>query len=639
MDRNQAHLGQEDDLALGDIDGTGGDADDTRSIASEYIVPQTHKSAALGSLFRVTRGRFGNWELSKAELPVMYGFTGRLQSLGRQRGKWADHSALVFYGRGPGDVQEMLHTPDSTANETEATPLRFHFWLANGFVPFGPDAKYDVLSMLDSKDPKKILPEHILTQEGVSRRLPRHRRFALQKLGVSQELRNSAIALNETSWSAWRWVPAPPASENDKTRIWYDVPHLDEPKFDLQDVTRVLQALFSVDWHNWGYLISPTDDRGYWSKILHCAARFLGRDRDTWSYRVYNIDVGGGDFISHVVNFFESLECGAREKDTLKAVFDWSPAVGYHPVKTKEYVHFVMAIDARIPSGLEWAKVPLGALFVTSTAFRESVAALLRPLNAEPPNPENPTPEDAESEDEYADAYGGRSSTLSFSARSIAQSIFSPPSDKDSDEDSEAGDHSELALGPAGAAGGDQQTALVSKLVDMADGERIQNMVMERLMVEKLEKKVRKDEARRKEEEKKLERKKKRKEKKEEQTRQKEELEKKLDTTSGRAVCRNFTFDVVGTALTIRREHEALRVETTEDGWPFSVWEEQVVQEEESTTLLLTPTGGKMGGIPDRDVVLIALWAAARCILWLDSDSSASLMKFVNKLDRHVFVM
>jgi hypothetical protein len=48
-------------------------------------VPQTYKSAALRSLPRVTHGRFGNWELSKAELPVMYGFTGRFQSLGRQR--------------------------------------------------------------------------------------------------------------------------------------------------------------------------------------------------------------------------------------------------------------------------------------------------------------------------------------------------------------------------------------------------------------------------------------------------------------------------------------------------------------------------------------------------------------------------
>lgn len=39
-----------------------------------------------------------------------------------------------------------------------------------------------------------------------------------------------------------------------------------------------------------------------------------------------------------------------------------------------------------------------------------------------------------------------------------------------------------------------------------------------------------------------------------------------------------------------------------------------------------------------KDIVLIALWAATRCALWLSSDDSGPLMEFVEGLDRHVWV-
>ena len=39
------------------------------------------------------------------------------------------------------------------------------------------------------------------------------------------------------------------------------------------------------------------------------------------------------------------------------------------------------------------------------------------------------------------------------------------------------------------------------------------------------------------------------------------------------------------------------------------------------------------------DIVVIAAWAATRCLLWLSSDDSAPLLKFVGNLDRHIWVV
>ncbi|KAK5651843.1 hypothetical protein OQA88_11612 [Cercophora sp. LCS_1] len=588
VDRNQAHFGQEDDLTLGGD--AASDIFERRSIASDYIV---HRSldARPRSLFQLGRGRY---------------------VLGTAKGQMGRPHGSRIYGRGPNEAQEMLHTAASAASEVEVTPLRFHFWIANGFIPFGPIDKYDVLSILDPKDLKKSLPRDTLTQDGIARRLPQQRSFALQKLGVSQEIRNNAIALNETSWRALRWVAVPSGQTDDGTTLWYNVPHL-------------LQGFFSIDWHHWGYL-TVADECEYWASILHSAADLLGtgKARSGRRWDEYNYRPVWDGFVPHVQTFLHGLPCDPTDMRILDAIFDWESTIGYHPVKTKEYVDFIAMIDSQIPD----------------SPFRESVYTLLRPLSLEPPKEELEIPTPGEGSDiEVSSPSGPASSAVSLGALSIARSIVM-------DMEDDYPDHRSVDSDPDVADPGVQET--ISQLVDIGDDQKLRKLVMEKLMVEKLENKVRRDKAQRKRKLKKLEREKQRRKtaksdraagraakRKAEERR----LESPLGIASGRAICRNFTFSVTGTTLTVRWQHQALRIETSEAGWPFSVLDEEVVQEDESTTLLLSPAGEQTGNISDRDIVLIALWAAARCVLWLGSDSSAPLIKFVNNLDRHVFVM
>ncbi|KAJ5795160.1 hypothetical protein N7457_001759 [Penicillium paradoxum] len=60
------------------------------------------------------------------------------------------------------------------------------------------------------------------------------------------------------------------------------------------------------------------------------------------------------------------------------------------------------------------------------------------------------------------------------------------------------------------------------------------------------------------------------------------------------------------------------------------------------------PSGDPSGGagddghevdISDTDVIFIALWAATRCAIWMSSEDSIPLIKFVNNLDRYVWVI
>ena len=653
-DRNKA---RETDMDVSDAA-----TDESDSNATQLVMPRTYKTADPGrrrSLLRVTRGRHGMLELSKAEPPTIYGFTGRFRSLGRQRGKWADHTTLVFYGRSPQVGRDILHDTEKSTRETEIIPIRFHFWLAYGFIPIGTSTRYDVLSMLDPIEVEKWSAggKEVLTKPGFSRRNMTQQMFALQRRKVWQEIRNGATALNETSWTASRWVPVSPSPEND-TRAWYNVPHPDSPRFDLHDVSKVLRAFFSLDWHHWGYL-TPADECDYWSHIFYSAARLLGVGRYSWLYRrgrlLPHYMNAWVDLVPHVLAFIDNLQCDPSWTRILKAVFDWNPEAGYHPVKTKEYVQFVTATNCLIPASLEWAKVPLSELFITITAFRESVYTLLRPLEPEPPatdaeitalatateiSSSSNIPQTISASSILGPASISRPSSTSFSESAQVADSRGPVDVGSVEGASRSEVHSE---GPGASVLGAESAgdhAKRSKTRGVVDKNKIQNLVRKRLMAEKLEEKVRKGVARQKrlaekkksnlEHQKRLETK---------RNELKQGLERKLGITNGRGVCRNFTFTVVGTALTLRWEHQALKVETTEDGWPFSTWDGEAVQEEASTTLLLTPVGEQEGSIPDRDVVLIALWAAAKCVLWMDSDSSAPLIKFVNRLDRDVFVM
>lgn len=111
--------------------------------------------------------------------------------------------------------------------------------------------------------------------------------------------------------------------------------------------------------------------------------------------------------------------------------------------------------------------------------------------------------------------------------------------------------------------------------------------------------------------------------------------------TGNRGICRNFRFAVTGTTLKIAWQDQpaVFAPDGGDDILPTLVLDGSVTQEEQSVPLSTAPVMQTEDVIEERDVVLIALWMAARCMLWLNSGDSLLLVKFVNKLDRHVFVM
>jgi hypothetical protein len=211
-------------------------------------------------------------------------------------------------------VQEMLHKTESTVSEAETTPLRLRFWLASGFIPFGPNTKYDVLSMLDPKD-LKIPPNDILTKHGISRRLPQHQMITLQKRRASQEIRNSTIALERLAMGSRI------ANRQERHQDLVRRSPLRQAQVRSRRCHQGSPGPLSFDWHHWGYLISTNDCR-YWSHILHPAARLLGTGRKAdWRQNANDRSVRD-DLMTHVLSFLDGLECGPRETDPLKAIFD-----------------------------------------------------------------------------------------------------------------------------------------------------------------------------------------------------------------------------------------------------------------------------------------------------------------------------
>ncbi|KAL1858868.1 hypothetical protein VTK73DRAFT_7784 [Phialemonium thermophilum] len=234
--------------------------------------------------------------------------------------------------------------PQTTVRESAA--LRVHFWLAHGFIPYGP---VEVLSVLDPPGMAAEMP---------LRRSPSTRSgYALRESGVSSQILNGSKALH-TPARVLQWVAHVPQSAS-----FPSPPGWARDGFHVDDLSRVAEALLAVDWHDWGYLVWKSGCR-FWTAVLESGASPL---RVRSNRRL-------------VYAFLRPLLQQSRREDAL-SVLDWDATdAGYHPVKVKEYVRFERAVAGLIRRDLQWAAEGLGTLFITRRAFQDSVYALLDPL-------------------------------------------------------------------------------------------------------------------------------------------------------------------------------------------------------------------------------------------------------------------
>jgi hypothetical protein len=634
--------------------GTAGDGreDSDSGSVSDRSVPESSDSVAsrgtrtgmdvnitakMPSKFYLSQGKHGTMEITSSRRPSIFGFTGRFRSLGRQKGKWNYQSAVAFYGLGFEEANEMassglpnpqppLAHPEMAIAEFDT--LRVHFWLAHGFIPGPPEAsyrKYQVYSILDpssaSAGSSKLA--NFLTKDGNARRRPRSEKFSLQGSGVSRDIILGATALNEHGGDANVWVQT---SETEGP--WYSAEPFDPlpdlireqrgpnpPRAETQhrniemktdDVAKAVQALLLLEWHEWGYL-TPKLNCKYWTNIMAIPASLLSLGENS-------------DFLDSPL-LTDGLTTEHRE--LLSAVLDWvpfqdDPKKGYHPARVAELARFARMLRSHISTDMLWATRPLGALFITSPGYRASVYALLGQHNfpprahrpGEPAAPAPAPPEPA------TDAGGAPTPTAAAEPTTdevpgaAAATLPTAPDD-------------DTAPGPAAIPPADGPHHHLSDEWGRSSSSIEAPSGLEFSDEETTEQRGARERQNRR------------------RTARRTALGTRQRLTGERGTCSDFSYTLSGDPIELTVSW------TTRDacrgligGRVGLVLRGDDKQESDSVKMTTTPPQGRLTGpIADRDMAFIALWAAARCALWLSSGDSAALIRFVKELDRHVFVL
>jgi hypothetical protein len=99
--------------------------------------------------------------------------------------------------------------------------------------------------------------------------------------------------------------------------------------------------------------------------------------------------------------------------------------------------------------------------------------------------------------------------------------------------------------------------------------------------------------------------------------------------TGGMGYCDNFSVSVSDDGEVV------LKWRTVTPNGPRG----RAIQELEETVNLPGAEARTRVEIPPSDIVVIVAWAVTRSLLWLNSEDSAPLLKFVRNLDRHVWIV
>lgn len=113
----------------------------------------------------VRRNAYGEWTIDDMPSPMLFGITGTIRPLGRQKGSWSYLSSMSFV---PRSEREMF-PPKGQNEKCDVASAETLFWLAHGFLPYGveSDGRRVVLS-LEDPDTMEDDDSGALSLEGIS---------------------------------------------------------------------------------------------------------------------------------------------------------------------------------------------------------------------------------------------------------------------------------------------------------------------------------------------------------------------------------------------------------------------------------------------------------------------------------------
>lgn len=93
------------------------------------------------------RNAYGEWTMDNQPPPTLFGITGMMQPLGRQKGSWSYLSSVSFVPRSEGEI----FPPKGQQQKRDVASAETLFWLAQGFLPCGVecDGRRVVISLED----------------------------------------------------------------------------------------------------------------------------------------------------------------------------------------------------------------------------------------------------------------------------------------------------------------------------------------------------------------------------------------------------------------------------------------------------------------------------------------------------------
>jgi hypothetical protein len=264
-----------------------------RPVVTELFEPDSTDNNMRTASMSFRRSAYGEWTLESQRMSSIRGMTGTMRTLGRHRGSWSFLSAVSFV---PHSARQMFKA--QTQEKKFLVPISTSFWLAYGFIPCGraPKDRETVISLesparriMDSYPSNKHLLGWTVFSLTESDDLPVSIGHAMMHLGIAEP-------------RILQFLPATPSmdlvSEDHQVKIVDHIKNMDPSDdvledgspitaddtfvyryenewsgylvFPLRQFERVLSALISLEWDDWGLLTWRED---FWISVLNPIVR------------------------------------------------------------------------------------------------------------------------------------------------------------------------------------------------------------------------------------------------------------------------------------------------------------------------------------------------------------------------------
>ncbi|SPO00320.1 uncharacterized protein DNG_03165 [Cephalotrichum gorgonifer] len=242
----------------------------------------------------VRRNAYGEWTVDRRPCPTLYGITGTMQGFGRQKGSWSYLTSMSFV---PRSDREMF-PPRGPHERRDVASVETLFWLAQGFLPcgVGSDGRQVIISLEDPDSGEDDAAPPISTAEILENisvfelleadEVPVSIGNALRSLGLTQPKEPRVLRLMPRDHHSEKQPPLNlelrlPDNKIPKERtlsVSKSAVSLMDPNekrvwmFPRNALEKPVGVLLSLDWDPWGFVVRK--DR-FFTTLMAKAAKIL----------------------------------------------------------------------------------------------------------------------------------------------------------------------------------------------------------------------------------------------------------------------------------------------------------------------------------------------------------------------------